>query len=254
LRSVAVGSGGKLSTYREFAPPVLLADAVACTWTGQPGWARPLRVLPDGCLDIAWDGRRLQAVLAVPGTSRHLLEPDSDIIGLRVCPGWAAAVLGTPVDELPPVAELREITAGPVQRVEQALAAAATSSQRRSVLTSLVAQRLTSGAHPDRRVLAATRHFARSETSVGRAVEAVGLSARQLRRRFHEDIGLAPQEFRGIARLRRFLMVTQDPDSTRDLAGTAFACGYADQSHLARECRRWTGSTPGDLAAPRRLG
>ena len=38
------------------------------------------------------------------------------------------------------------------------------------------------------------------------------------------------------------------PKGADGLAGAAIAAGYADQAHLARECRALTGLTPGQLA------
>ncbi len=52
--------------YREFAPPATLRDLVECAWVvdGPPA---PVRVLPDGCMDlIRMDGR---IVVAGPDTA-----------------------------------------------------------------------------------------------------------------------------------------------------------------------------------------
>ncbi|NBH07933.1 DUF6597 domain-containing transcriptional factor, partial [Amycolatopsis sp. SID8362] len=57
LRPLAVA--GARSVYREVAPPPALADVLVCGWHGRTGWARPLRVLPDGCADLVWDGDAL---------------------------------------------------------------------------------------------------------------------------------------------------------------------------------------------------
>jgi hypothetical protein len=54
LREVAtLGQAAEVrSVYREFAPSSDLADAAACTWEGSGGWARALRLLPDGGADL----------------------------------------------------------------------------------------------------------------------------------------------------------------------------------------------------------
>ena len=36
-------------------------------------------------------------------------------------------------------------------------------------------------------------------------------------------------------------------NGNRDFADIAYSCGYADQSHFIRECRRYSGTTPMDL-------
>jgi AraC-like DNA-binding protein len=45
-----------------------------------------------------------------------------------------------------------------------------------------------------------------------------------------------------VLRLRRFMKADR-----ADLARAAVEAGYADQAHLARECRRLTGLSPGRL-------
>jgi AraC-like DNA-binding protein len=72
----------------------------------------------------------------------------------------------------------------------------------------------------------------------------VGLSARQLRRRFRAAVELAAKE---LARLRRVrgsaAGVVGDPDGP--WIEVAAARGFADQAHLSREFRSLTGLSPG---------
>ena len=59
-----------------------------------------VRVLPDGCMDLLWDGRAI--VVAGPDTHAHVFrgEPGSTLTGLRFAPGFAPRVLGIPAAEL----------------------------------------------------------------------------------------------------------------------------------------------------------
>lgn len=67
----------------------------------------------------------------------------------------------------------------------------------------------------------------------------LGLSRRQLQRRFVQDFGLPPKPFQALQRLRGAL---HDSVSGRlDGAALALAHGYYDQSHLARDLRRLAG-------------
>ena len=77
---------------------------------------------------------------------------------------------------------------------------------------------------------------------------ALGLSERQLRRRFADAVGYGPKTLARVLRFQRFLELAAANHD--DLAGLAFAAGYADQAHLTRECRRRVvGRTPSDLVA-----
>jgi transcriptional regulator GlxA family with amidase domain len=76
---------------------------------------------------------------------------------------------------------------------------------------------------------------------------ALGFSERQLRRRFLAAVGYGPKTLQRVLRLRRFL-AERDVDG---LAAAAVGAGYADQAHLARDCRALTGLTPGQLTRGR---
>ncbi|KWX01668.1 Transcriptional regulator [Carbonactinospora thermoautotrophica] len=86
---------GDRGEYRESPPAVGLGRVVACVWTRRIGGAdQVFRVVPDGCVDVIWDGRDLY--VAGPDTGPHLGgEPARDRPGgMRFRPGAAPPVLG----------------------------------------------------------------------------------------------------------------------------------------------------------------
>jgi len=104
-------------------------------------------------------------------------------------------------------------------------------------------------AGPDPLVLAATRRLGFAGSRVEWLADALGISERQLRRRFHTAVGYGPKMPDRVLRFRRF--VSQAPmaaSGEQDLARLAADLGYADQSHLTRDCVRLSGLTPGQLA------
>ena len=76
----------------------------------------------------------------------------------------------------------------------------------------------------------------------------VGWSRRHLAARFRDEAGLPPK---AVARVMRFERVTRTlrARGAGGLADVAYACGYADQSHLNRDFRAFAGTTPTDYAA-----
>ena len=98
LQPLAVRSGPGdarvLSAYREYLPASVTARAVACTWQGIPGWPREMRLLPDGCLDLVWDGQHARAVRPAARQVRRPVGGPALVTGIRVRPGWAAVILG----------------------------------------------------------------------------------------------------------------------------------------------------------------
>jgi methylphosphotriester-DNA--protein-cysteine methyltransferase len=83
---------------------------------------------------------------------------------------------------------------------------------------------------------------------VGDARRAAHLSERQLRRRFEHAVGYGPATLARVQRFQRFLAHAQRTP-TAPLARLAADAGYADQAHLARECRRLAGLPPRALLA-----
>jgi AraC-like DNA-binding protein len=102
---------------------------------------------------------------------------------------------------------------------------------------------------PDSAVLAA----ARSVRSVATAARDVGLSERQLRRRSLDAMGYGPQTLGRILRFQRFVRLA-DVAPDRSLAELALDAGYADQSHLTRECTHLAGVPPAVLRRERTPG
>lgn len=71
------------------------------------------------------------------------------------------------------------------------------------------------------------------------------LSRKQFERVFFNAVGMKPKEYSCVARFQKSLWLMQN--GNRDFADMAYSCGYADQSHFIRECRRYSGTTPAEL-------
>ena len=87
--------------------------------------------------------------------------------------------------------------------------------------------------------------------SVGELSTELGYSARHVGRVFRSAIGLSPKRCALLVRFGR-LVEALDGGEPPDWAGLALDLGYADQAHLAREVRRFTGLTPTGLRRLRR--
>jgi AraC-like DNA-binding protein len=76
----------------------------------------------------------------------------------------------------------------------------------------------------------------------------LGLSERQLERRFLQRVGLTPKRYTA---LRRFERAVAAASTTSSLTDVALDAGYYDQAHFNREFRRLTGATPGAMLGRR---
>lgn len=82
--------------------------------------------------------------------------------------------------------------------------------------------------------------------SIGAVAGKLGCSRKHLAASFREHIGLSPKT---AARVIRFNTVLDGLRARRAFADIAFDCGYADQAHMIRECRAFTGLAPRQFAA-----
>ncbi|MGW0230541.1 helix-turn-helix domain-containing protein [Actinopolymorpha singaporensis] len=229
------------TTYAEVPAPAALAGDVHCLWRSSFGGSAP--ILPDGCLDIVVGPD--QVFVAGPDTGPWFSPYDLGVPlhGLRFRTGRAARVLGVPAEEL------RD------QRVDLAdlWGAAGARATRRLVecpdrLTALVAGRLgrLRTREADREVDHVVRVLSTGSGRVREALAEIPLGERQFRRRFSAAVGYGPATFARVARLVRVRDLARGhPRAT--LADLAAAAGYADQAHLARDCRDLTGATPSAL-------
>ncbi|MDQ3675927.1 MAG: AraC family transcriptional regulator, partial [Actinomycetota bacterium] len=82
-------------SYREHASPPALSAWLECAWQRDVGGGKPVRVVPDGCIDIVWiENAGTQIVGA--NTTAFLVHapPGTRVVGARLRPGAAPPLLG----------------------------------------------------------------------------------------------------------------------------------------------------------------
>lgn len=243
--------------YRRLAPCAALADAVEYLWIlEQPEGEREAQpVLPDGRMELVFqlarpfeqrhtDGRWLRQggrLLVGQQLRRVDLRPcgATHCLGVHLAPaGLACFVAG----------DLRRFS-GRILDLAEAFPAAPTLEALRdapdavrAVQDWLLSQRRAS---PDPVVQAALRALDDS-TELETIAATLGLSERQLRRRFESAVGLAPKRY---ARLQRFQQVFAQAreGEAQAWAEAALDGGYCDQSHFNRDFRAFTGQSPREL-------
>lgn len=193
---------------------------------------------------VCFDGELL---FAGPDTAASLVPSSSDAVtwGLRLAPGVAHALLGMPVDELAD----RRVELHELVRLDAATLDAASHDPAAALGQAVV--ELWTRASPDAAALRLARSLdqaARAGLSVRDIAKLHGLSERTLRRVSDRVFGYGPKTLAAIHRLQRALRYSRAGSSHGEVAALA---RYADQSHLARETRRLTGTTFGTLTANR---
>jgi AraC-like DNA-binding protein len=234
------------STYREHPPLPALAKHVLCVWSqviGAGATTYRHRVLPDGCADLVWLGEA-PAVVAGPARGPVIvpLAPRTIVVGVRLRPGAASAVLGPPADALcdrdTPLADIWEH-----EPVPGSVAELGSIEARLAAAQAALAARLVDAGPPDRSMLAGTRWLARRPAGrIEDLARFLEIGPRRLHRRFVAAVGYAPKTFQRVLRLQRTLALAAR--RRQSLAALAADAGYADQAHMSREVQALTGRSP----------
>jgi AraC-like DNA-binding protein len=212
----------------------MLRDLVECAWV-LDGPPEPVRVLPDGCMDlIRMDGR---IVIAGPDTSASVTPRDGEpFAGLRFRPGTLPRLLGVPASELRnnriPLCDLRSLPAHTGSLVQLAVDLASDAPRPETAPLSLPLLRHVTG------------RLAAGSAVAGLARE-VGMSSRTLQRHCAAVYGYGPATLRRVLRFRFAARLLGDGLPIAEVAALA---GYADQPHMHREVRELAGLSVGQLA------
>jgi len=215
--------------------------AGAVVWTnvtdGSDMW-----ILPDGCMDIIWDGRSL--LVAGPDTGPFLAHnaTGTSYTAVRFPPGTGPSVFGVPAKALRNQrVDLTDLWApADVERLIDRLHSV---DDVASALEAVSAERLREA--PVDPLLTEVVRLVDDGYLVAEVARTVGLSERQLHRRSLIAFGYGPKVLARILRLQRALALARDGSS---FAAAAVDSGYTDQAHLAREVRALAGAPLTQLA------
>jgi AraC-like DNA-binding protein len=249
--------------YVDYAPSPALRPFVDRLWTldGPEDAGELAPILPDGhpelivhCgdpfVELREGGeRRVQSPILVAGQLRQAVRiapfGHTHVVGARLRPDGAAAIFGGSLDELTG----RIVDCAAVDR--------------------LLARRLNDHVMPQRSAIGRVRALdcvlrnhvgpqrvdrlvaeactigvgRRGIVSVGDVAAGVGLSVRQLERRFVARVGLPPKLFLRVIRFQEVLRAI-GPAKTDDWAGLAVDHGFYDQSHFVADFKAFTGRSP----------
>jgi len=232
-------------SYREHAPPPVLAPWVACAWERRAGGGAPVRVVPDGCIDVVWtEGAGTQIV--GPNTTAFLvpLRPGTRVAGVRLRPGAAPSLLAVRAEALRDGrARLHEAWGDDGRRLAEALDEA---EDRVVALLAALGERARAAGPPDPLVRAAVARLDDPAAAVSGLARELYVSERQLRRRVASAVGYGPKRLARVLRLGRALAAAR---AGEDLGRVAAEAGYADQAHFASDCRALAGVPPSAVLA-----
>lgn len=246
--------------HQEFEPPEELRDIIKCFWHDRRESGdkpSPFKVQPDGYTEITFHFGSL-CNMAQNGRLQQLPSPlmigllnqpvvfhtqnRLEIIGIRCFPWTVFDLLG-----LPSRKEAIHLFAHPIARLQPELEKHIEAGRIGDALNRLQAYFLDARSHiPVNSMLykaGLAMRKANGTMPVSQVAEAAHATVRTLERNFKQSSGHTVKD---VLALMRFEQVRNQlwMDSDVNLAGLAHELGYTDQSHLSREFKRYSGTTP----------
>ena len=260
-------------SYVERAPVPALAALVSAVFiqrVAPGGSAVRHRHVPNGSTELTCRIGTAPTVLGpLTRPSTQVLAPGTTVVGLRLRPGAAPAVLGMPASQFAGLELGADAFWGGTAHALGELVAAAPSPQRAlAVLQAYVVDRRRDASRPDPLVAAAVRRLMPGRPGgvpaltgelatgltgelatglTGELATALHVAERSLRRRCVAAVGMPPKTLHRLLRFQGVLAAAQraiargQSPAEGGLARLAADAGYADHPHLDRECRRLTG-------------
>ncbi len=209
-------------------------------------------VIPDGCVSLVYHKNEGDEVswLRVVGprlvSFRTEVKAGDIFWNARLSPAACRSVLGcAPTSLQNQILPLSQLLPGLVDELFRQLNASRSFTEAIAAFDSSLRSLELKPAEVDTKVTAAV-HFieaSQGQAKIAEVAAEVGLSVRQLERRFRAVSGLTPKQFARVRRVRATALALVEEGQV-DWASRAAEMGYADQSHLTREFVTVTGRSP----------
>jgi AraC-like DNA-binding protein len=178
--------------------------------------------------------------------------PRQDVMGVRMCPAGAYALLNGPMREISElVVDLEDLVGRAADELAERCYEAASVEERLRRAADWVAERVMKSRGIDPAVAWAAGQIEQSggAVSIAELRRQTGLSKTRLAEAFRDQVGLAPKLYARVVRFRRAAELLQK--GAEPLVEVALAAGYYDQPHLNAEFRELSGLSPGEFLAAR---
>jgi AraC-like DNA-binding protein len=254
--------------YREYQPHPLLAKHIQCYWVlendRKPGEQSPQRIFPDGRMELIFhfgdavqrrtngNGFEPQPPATVSGQIKHfiLLQPAGrlGVLGVRFHPAGTLPFLRVPMSELAEkVIALDSLWGHHGRLLADQIQSAPTHREKILSVEKYLLSRVAQWRDRDATAFAAIHEIYRANGAIkiDALMRKVKTPARQLERKFNEQVGISPKRFSRIVRFQNIFRIAAQ-NSASNLTELAHSAGYYDQAHFIREFREFSGLNPGE--------
>lgn len=220
-----------------------------------------IRVLPDACVEIFLnytnspvaiiDDQLYKRSIASFRMNQYVdvqMRKGSGCVAVCFYPGMAHRFFKYPMDVLAnTTTPLNDLWGFAIEELEAQLAECSSPVLKVNILQQFLLQQLMSSKEdPVISQCIKQVRYSNGDLSVAELNNKVGLSQRQLSRKFQQIVGLSPKEY---LRVNRFIYSLQQlkEHANSSLTEVAYLSGYYDQAHFIRDYKDFTGCTPGAL-------
>lgn len=257
--------------YQEYQISELLKPFVKVIWSMEDDShlmnGFPIHILPDSCVELVVhfsdpykttfsdNTISIQQQSFVVAQMKSFMKIQSygktGLIAVRFSALGAYHFFGIPMKEIVNgETGLRNVWHALAAEVEEKIYDAANTQQRSQIIQRYLLLQLSRNGYTDKGIEFCINEIksARGLVSVGALADKVGISNRQLVRRFDNCIGLSPKEF---IRITKFIssLDMMNYSKNKNLTEIALESGYYDHAHFIRDFREFSGMTPTDYQA-----
>jgi len=254
-------------TYSEWRPPALIGLVEVVWYFKGPTSSARKRILPNGTVEMLVNFG--EPYRTITGAGPELLKttwlaglqsgpmvsaqpPRQDVMGVRLCPAGAYALMEGPMREISElVVDLEDLVGRAADELAERCYDAASVEERLRRAADWVAERVMKARGVDPAIAWAAGRIEQSggAVSIAELRRHTGLSKTRLAEAFREQIGLAPKLYSRVVRFRRATAMLQK--GAQPLIDVALAAGYYDQPHMNAEFRELSGLSPREFLIAR---
>lgn len=210
-----------------------------------------ISVIPDGCNDIiiTYDKNNISSYLSpsIEKIQNFSFSNEYKILGIRFLPGATSSILQEDMCNILGYTLKINYFLKDFYKVEEVIIKSKSFEQRCNIIISYFEQKL----KKDGKQLLVDYSINKIILSKGNYLienlsQETGYSTRYIRNLFKSYVGHSPKELSNIIRIQNMLNYMLSPSSD-NLATIALNCGFSDQSHMNRQCKRYLNTTVGNI-------
>lgn len=246
--------------YRESAPTSEISHLVLSFWefavAGETLEPTTHEVFPDGCVSLVYRRNRNLDIntLFIHGLTLETIKTQvfaGDFFwGMKLSPAACAKILRANPSEvqlkvLNDSKKFEHLTAGLLEK----FTVCQNSDEANNIYEAQLKTLKIKPEEADEKIAEAIKIIEENsgEIKISGIAEAVGLSTRQLERRFRKSSGLSPKQFTRVRRIRATAIALLEKTEI-NWANRAAEMGFSDQAHLTHEFSTITGRSPNSFA------